>query len=352
MLVVNLMFSKGLGGIEQSFLDYTIALKSRNHQVISITSPNAAVNNSLKAQNLEFKTFRNLGHWDFFAKYKIRSYLNSIKPDIILTHGNRALSLVKNLRNTYAIIYVAHNYNIKTIPANIAVFAITPHLCQFIKDNGYQGKSIYPLPNAIHLGDMPKINPAHIRRIFDDKSPATICAMGRFVENKGLRYLIEAVSLLNKEGYPVKLIIGGDGKEKQLLTELITIHKIEHITLFTGWVSNKSEFFKHCDIFVIPSIHEPFGIIVLESFKYGLPTIVTDTDGPCSIVTNNKDALMVPKMDAHSIAEALKDLINHPDKRVTLAKEAQKTVKNYSIENFAKKMEDYLMQILSSKHLL
>ena len=59
-------------------------------------------------------------------------------------------------------------------------------------------------------------------------------------------------------------------------------------------MKDKKEFYDEIDIFLLPSIRETFGLVILEAMQYGKPIISSDCNGPHEIITSNKDGILVP----------------------------------------------------------
>lgn len=99
-------------------------------------------------------------------------------------------------------------------------------------------------------------------------------AIGRFVPAKGFDVLIQAMRLLPKNKFSLR--IAGSGPEEQQLRELAADCKnIE----FVGSVDNPADFLNTCDLLVMPSRFEPFGMVCAEARAAGLPVVVSDADG-------------------------------------------------------------------------
>ena len=90
MHIVNAMFAKGGGGIEQAFIDYCEGLKNRGHKVTALIQPGAWAEGKLHALGIEIVAIRNFNEWDIFAAWRIKRALLSLAPDVVIGVGGYA----------------------------------------------------------------------------------------------------------------------------------------------------------------------------------------------------------------------------------------------------------------------
>lgn len=136
-----------------------------------------------------------------------------------------------------------------------------------------------------------------------------VFAMGRHVHQKGFDVLIRAWYQLQLQDFD--LVIGGSGTDTDLLQELISdlnlndsVHLIGRLDR-TGVVSH----LQHATCFVLPSRHEPFGIVVLEAMAARTPVIATAVGGVPEFVTDGINGRLVPDDNVNAMAQALHELI-------------------------------------------
>ena len=336
------MFSSGLGGIEQSFLDYAVSMDKLGHKSTVIISPDSEIYTYFEEYpNIEVIFCKNNNQWDFVAKSNLHKILKKNKPDILIAHGNRAIRLLqKPSKHICPIVGVAHNYKLKQIDKCSAIFTITQDLKTIIIDKGFDSDKIYHIPNMIDLKNATTKNTFH-------KTPV-IGTMGRFVNKKGFHVFIHALYLLHQNNIPFRAIIGGDGEDAEKLNNLALNYGIEHKIDFVGWINKKQKFFDEIDIFCLPSLHEPFGIVLLEAFSYAKPVISTNTEGPSEIATDNMDVVFVDPNSPEQIFHAIKKLLDDNNFAFTLGERGlQNVIKNYDKNVVAKKIEESLVDIIN-----
>jgi len=153
--------------------------------------------------------------------------------------------------------------------------------------------------------------------------------VGRIHEDKGLKYLFEAVRHLRLAGHPVKLLVVGDSdyapRNMDSFTSFNDSDWFVHVP-FTG----PEELYWAMDVFCLPSLREGFPNVVLEAGAAGLPVVTTLSTGCRDSVIHLQTGLLVDTGDSQAIAEALRWLLMHPDQTTAMGKENRRWVS----ENF------------------
>jgi GalNAc-alpha-(1->4)-GalNAc-alpha-(1->3)-diNAcBac-PP-undecaprenol alpha-1,4-N-acetyl-D-galactosaminyltransferase len=150
-----------------------------------------------------------------------------------------------------------------------------------------------------------------------------IINVGRLVEKKGQKYLIEAFSKLNSKGW--KLVFLGDGHLRSELEKMICNLKISDKVFFIGTTKNIGEWLNKSSIFAFPSILEGFPNALAEAMSYGLPCVSFDCKtGPSDLINNGVNGFLVEEKDVQSFTEKIQILIEDDVLRAKLSAEAQK----------------------------
>jgi len=80
------------------------------------------------------------------------------------------------------------------------------------------------------------------------------------------------------------------------------------------------------DLFVLPSIREPFGLVLLEAMASGIPVVATGSGGPNEFIQSGENGILVPSRDAKMIAQSVKLLLQNKEKAKAIARLGRKTV--------------------------
>lgn len=321
------MLSKGLGGIEQVFVDYLTAFDNLGHKSVGIMSRGAKIMEKLPS-HIQVESIFNFGEWDILASWKIKTIIEAMKPDVIITHGRRAAKLVKPVAQSIPVVGVAHNYSLDYLLELDYILSITQDLKSHLVNLSYPETKIFHIPNMINSSAI-KLGTTQIKF----RNPPVIGAMGRFVKKKGLDLFIQALSILKDEGVEFQAIIAGNGEEEANLKALTKALDLQGSISFPGWVTDKDQFFSSIDIFCLPSTHEPFGIILLEAFCHNKPVVSFKSEGPSEIGSDNKTLLFAELGNARDLAEKLQHLLTTKALAPKLAQAGRDLIKeNYSLD--------------------
>ncbi|MEQ1274397.1 glycosyltransferase family 4 protein [Acinetobacter ursingii] len=172
-----------------------------------------------------------------------------------------------------------------------------------------------------------------------------IICVARISKWKGIEYLINACSSMNKEAFKLKIIGGTDNVEYlDELKSMVNINDLSNNIEFVSFVSNMDQFYLKSDIVVSSSISdfggpETFGRTIIEGWNFCKPVVSFDCGGPSFIITHNIDGLLVPEKNEKELARALTKLIENKELREFLGNNGRKNVvKNYSSDKIAEKL--------------
>ncbi len=133
----------------------------------------------------------------------------------------------------------------------------------------------------------------------------------RLAEQKGLEHLVRAVHVLLDRGLnSFELVIGGDGPDRQKLEQLAETLNVTRYIHFLGGLNREQvrERMQKCDVFVLSSLHETFGVVVGEAMACGKPVISTRCGGP-EFIVNEENGVLVDVADPEGLADAMADFI-------------------------------------------
>ena len=177
----------------------------------------------------------------------------------------------------------------------------------------------------------------------------TFIFVGRIVREKGINELVSAFVRLNKEYPDTRLLLVGPYEENLDPVQPETKRNIDECEAIAAVGAQKDvrPFYEQSDVLVFPSYREGFPNVVIEAGAMDLPSIVTDINGSREIVENGINGLIVPPCDEHALYDAMKWIVEHPQERKCMAKNARSMVASRFEQGFVRQcLKDYYKEIL------
>ncbi|WP_312471717.1 glycosyltransferase family 4 protein [Neobacillus sp.] len=146
------------------------------------------------------------------------------------------------------------------------------------------------------------------------KQKKYIFSIGRMVREKGFETIIEAAAIAKEKGLDSFFVVAGKGPMLETYRRQIVDWKLENYVEFVGYISDeqRNALMEGCEMAVIPSLYEPFGIVALETMSLGKPTIVSNTGGMKGIVKHLQTGLLMVPGNARSLHEQIDFLLKNP----------------------------------------
>ena len=200
---------------------------------------------------------------------------------------------------------------------------------------------IFVMPHGLEIERGIEVNADKIRQEDMFLKNRIILFVGQLTKRKGLHYLIEAMRLVHDKIKNARLLIIGEGNEKKALREMVTHYKLDNIVHFLGAQPHATamRYMKTADIFVLPSLEEAFGIVLIEAMSQGLPIVATQVQGIPYIIKDGINGYLVPARNDRLVAEKILFLLN--DKEI--AKEIGEKNRKYASQfHWSLLVEKYL----------
>ncbi|MGB9857720.1 MAG: glycosyltransferase family 4 protein [Dictyoglomaceae bacterium] len=343
-----------LAGTEMHVVELNKALRDK-YEVL-IVSPKGKGVILLRENKIPYKEISFLSPFNFKEyKEKLRSIIKEFKPNIIHVHSAHELVyIVRKISSKIPVIFTCHGYatSLPSIDYFLSAFinnrwgdkviCVSDYDKKLLIKMGLSEKKIVLIHNGIsevlEVKDLPiKINGFIIGTI------------ARLAKSKGINYLISAFSILEKKYNNIKLVIIGDGEERENLERLAKKLKVENKVYFLGSIPNARYYIKNFQIFVLPSLFEFLSISILEALSSKVPVIATRVGGTPEIIKNGDSGILVPPKDSKALAVAIERLINNKNLRIKLAEQGYKRfLEEFTLEKMVEKTDRVYEEILLS----
>ena len=173
--------------------------------------------------------------------------------------------------------------------------------------------------------------------------------LGRITMQKGPEYFVEAAARVLSKTDNVRFVMAGSGDMMDKMIRLAASRNLSDRFHFTGFMKGKQvyEIFKASDVYVMPSVSEPFGISPLEAMQCGVPSIISKQSGCAEILDY---AIKVDYWDIEALADAIYGLITYPKLHAFLKEEGLKEVNNIKWEYAGQKVRRIYDRVLYGKN--
>jgi glycosyltransferase involved in cell wall biosynthesis len=230
------------------------------------------------------------------------------------------------------------------------VIAISEAVSAKIRERGDAAeKKITVVPNGITPPDPAHLTPPEqIRKelgIAND-IPLIVC-VARLQPEKDIGTLITAMQDVRTALPSAVCVVAGEGTQEAALKEQIRSLGLEDAVRLIGFRQDAHAIIQAGDLFVLPSLAEPFGLVLLEAMALSKPVIATRAGGPVEIVVEEETGLLVPPSDAIALGQALIRLLTDTGTAQTMGKNGlARFQERFTVERMARTMLGVYERIL------
>ncbi|TSB48372.1 glycosyltransferase [Alkalicoccobacillus porphyridii] len=282
----------------------------------------------------------------------IRSYLKAEKPDTIISakdYINSVVLLANLLSGTKTKTIVSCRVNLteqarrepsfnKVKRSVSLLYRFATHIVGVSQGVADDIQRISKVPSKrVHVIYNPVVTPALMQKgaekvehpWFSNEYQVAV-TVGRLHIQKDYQTLLQSMSYIEKKNSAFRLIIVGDGPEREQLIEQAHQLKVDHLVDFIGFRSNPYPYMKKAKLFVLSSAWEGFGNVLVEALAMGTPIVSTDCpSGPAEILDDGRYGRLVTVGAENQLAEAmLATLESHPPEQ-----ELKERANQFSLEH-------------------
>jgi glycosyltransferase involved in cell wall biosynthesis len=206
------------------------------------------------------------------------------------------------------------------------------------------------IPTGIDLEAYRTANGEKIRKRRRWQKDFVMISVGRLALEKNWPVLLHATALVLKDYPKFRLVLIGDGADKESLEDLAKELGIKRRVTFTGKIpfAEIPSYIKAADLFGFASITETQGLVTLEAMAAGLPVVAVDASGTRDILKHRQQGYLVEN-DPEALAAGIKKLIENPDRMKRFSEAAYKKAEKFSIEKLTNKLEGVYEQAIRDK---
>ena len=331
--VVLLTDSDAFAGTERHMLDLARGLSNLNVAVTLACPSPAKLEDAARAERLPTLSIPKRGLVDWGAARTLAARLRSGKTDILHAHNGRtalAAALAMRLAGRgrcvmtqhflepnhatqhgpkAAVSSAAHHWVVGQMSAILAISEAVRE-AMLAREEAPDAK-ITVVPNGISAPDSG--NPAETRQALGLSAnvPLVVCA-ARLEREKDVASLITAMKSVRETVPTAQCLVAGEGSEKAALQAQLQSLGLEDGVTLLGFRTDAPALMAAADVFVLPSLAEPFGLVLLEAMALSRPVVATRAGGPTEIVADGETGFLVPPSSPDALADAVTRLLAHP----------------------------------------
>ncbi len=257
------------------------------------------------------------------------------KPLVIHVH---ATDFDRSGGNVNPRVYAIERDGMETADRIIAVSSFTKNI--IVKKYGISPEKITVVYNAVE--QVEKEKEIKFKKGVDEK---IVTFLGRITAQKGPEYFVEAANLLLKKINKVRFIMAGSGDlMNQMVARVAELGISDHFH-FTGFLKGNdvTQMLRMTDVFVMPSVSEPFGIVPLEAMQFNVPVIISNQSGVAEIIEN---AIKIDFWDTYAMADAIYGLLNYSALATYFKNEGKHEVEHLQWINSARKVTEVYNSVI------
>jgi glycosyltransferase involved in cell wall biosynthesis len=240
------------------------------------------------------------------TKLVIRDTADSFKPDVLHHWMGRAGTFALKRSRERNLGWYGGYYKIERFKNCAWHAGVTADIARSIVEQGVSAERTMTLNNYTSVESAP---PASRAALNTPENAPVVLALARLHWKKGLDTLLEAMAGLPE----IYLWIAGDGPlEADLKAQAAKLGVADRVR-FLGWRTDRGALLAACDVVAFPSRYEPFGQVTIEAWAANKPLVTADAAGPAATVTNEVDALLVPKDNPTALRDALRRAVEDAD---------------------------------------
>jgi glycosyltransferase involved in cell wall biosynthesis len=309
------------GGAEKFFVHLVNGLARRGVEQTCVIRPKRLWKKDIEpvARIIE-SNFRNAHPDRILLPMRIGRIVRREKPDALFSWATRASRLIPAYEGAIKI------SRLGDYPTNLSYFkntdvlvCNTPGIAKHVRETLGWDRGVEVISN---FTDVTAVAPVTRASVDTPEGVPVVMSMGRFVSRKEFALLIAAVAKL-PEAY---LWLAGDGEERGNLERIAADLGISERVRFLGWQQDTRPYVAACDIFVMPSSHEPLGNVVLEAWAQKRPVVSSRSEGPSWFMRHGENGLLVDIGDTDGFSNAIKTLINDEALAAKIAAGGHQTV--------------------------
>jgi glycosyltransferase involved in cell wall biosynthesis len=350
--------ARSWGGGEKWHYDISTRLHKLGHQAIVYSNKHSELSKRLKDSGIPLYSIRisNLSFLSIYKIFRIAKVLRRerVKTIIInLSADFKVAGIAAKLAGVKEIIYrrgsaipvrdsILNRFLYREVATTIIANSNETKRNIFINNSNLIPETkVKVLYNGL---DLDLYGRETVEKLYTRKNGEVILGnAGRLSEEKGHVYLLQLANHLKEKNVPFKILIAGTGRLENKLKKMTEQMGLTDHVIFLGFVNNIQSFNESIDIYVLTSMWEGFGYVLVEAMAKGKPVVAFDIKSSSEIVEDQKTGFLVEKKNINQLSEKIEILIKDKELRNRFGIEGKKRVEQYfNMKTSLKQIEDII----------
>lgn len=362
-IIIHLIQSLDAGGCENMLLRTLPLVADFEHIIITLKKPGELAE-KFKQKNIKVICIKQHNILDLSSYFRLSGEIKKYNPGLIVTYLFHADIIGKFLFGTFtshkAVPFLRTTYNHKKYRIARLLMKLTKFLTNkylansqsvkkyYIEKIGINESKITVIPNGIDVDfyeNVPRDGKLRQSLGIKPEEIVIICVANLHI-NKGHKYLLEAFEGIHQRNDKVKLLLVGNGDEKENLLKQMDGYTSRNSILFLGTRADVPQLLKISDIFVLPTMFEGMSNAIQEAMTAKLAIITTDIQENRELIKNNKTGILVPVKSSDKISESINNLIKNPGLRLFLGENTRKDALNrFDLTAISQQLSTFLKRV-------
>lgn len=229
------------------------------------------------------------------------------------------------------------------------VTAVSQYLKQETHTKFSTQKSIEVIPNFVNCDRYQRVDNADIRAQYAPNGEVILGHLSNFRPVKRVDNVIEVFDRVRKE-MPARLLLIGDGPERNNAEYLVRDKNLQEDVIFVGKQTSVADMLSACNLFLLPSQSESFGLAALEALACEVPVVASNVGGLPEVITHGEDGYLVDPDNVEEMANRSLEILCTPERNRAMGQQARKNAqKRYCSTKIIPKYEAFYQKMVSAK---
>ncbi|KJR46679.1 Poly(glycerol-phosphate) alpha-glucosyltransferase [Desulfosporosinus sp. I2] len=364
--ILHIIGGGEVGGAEQHVLSLIKGIDRTRFALHLVCLSQGPFSNLAMKNNIPVQTFPMRFPLDLTPLPPLVRWIRQHKIQLVHTHGSRANLLgrlgakwlgIPTLTTVHS--SLAHDYlspwaarialglDRLTLPLTSGIITVSEYLAKEVALRGGRNlETIYNGQSPIFFAD-PTSSRHQFRRQWGIPAEALVLGtIGRLHPTKGHTYLIKTAIELLKRFPNLHLLLIGEGPLRQTLEAELERNAIPYT--LTGFLPSAYLALPAMDLFVLPSISEGMGLVLLEAMQAGVPIVASDVGGIPEVIRAGQDGLLFPPGDVAAFTKACTAILENHTLSTTLTQSSQKRWHTFSMDSMVRETEQVYTRLIES----